>query len=212
MKDDRLMRRLRAAGRATAEPGDHAALFAQIVAKPGDPRLGNAPHERSSRLLGRKVPWTRARPRVFAGSTLGLAGIGAALLLALGGSAAPPAYAITQKADGTVFVQINFAGRQTLLAADGMLVAKYHETALINIASGPATVEGPVSCAPTPDPAAPGDPSPSGPAVTILLGQNGTATIPSGDTGAGTVHLTSCQTYVSYPHSNTGNTGNSGNT
>ena len=98
MKDDGLVRRLRAARAAAAEPGDHAALFARIVAEPGDPRLVEAPHERSSRLLGRKVrPWTRARPRVLAGSTLGLAGVGAALVLALSGSAAAPAFAITKE-------------------------------------------------------------------------------------------------------------------
>ena len=35
----------------------------------------------------------RLRPRVLAGGTLGLAGVGAALVLALGGSTAPPAFA-----------------------------------------------------------------------------------------------------------------------
>jgi len=107
MKDDSLMRRLRAGRPVAAEPGDHAALLARIVAEPGDPRLGEADHERSPRLLGRKVrPWTRARPRVLAGSTLGLAGIGAALVLALGGSATPPAFAVTRHHDGSVAVKI----------------------------------------------------------------------------------------------------------
>jgi hypothetical protein len=155
----------------------------------------------------------RLRPRALAGSTLGLAGVGAALVLVLGGSTASPAFAITQKDNGTVFVKINFGGQRTLMAADQTLIAKYHETAVINIAAGPATTEGPVNCTPTPDPYAPGDASPTGPTVTILLGSDGTGTIPSGDTGAGTVHLSGCQTYVSYPHSNTGsgNSGNSGN-
>ena len=48
------------------------------------------------------------RPRVLAGSTLGLAGVGAALVLALGGSAAPPAFAITKQGDGSVLVKLNY--------------------------------------------------------------------------------------------------------
>ena len=108
MKGDSLMRRLRAAKPVAAEPDNHAALFARIVAEPGDPRLVEAPHERSSRLLGRNVrPRTRARPRVLAGSSLGLVGVGAALVLALSGSAAPPAFAITRSGDGSVLVNIN---------------------------------------------------------------------------------------------------------
>ena len=43
MKGDSLIRRLRAARPATAEPVNHAALFARIVAEPGDPRLVEAP-------------------------------------------------------------------------------------------------------------------------------------------------------------------------
>jgi hypothetical protein len=152
----------------------------------------------------------RPRPRVLAGGTLGLAGVAAAALLAFSGTAATsPAYAITQKSDGTVFVKINFWGRQTLIAADTKLIARFHETALINTAPGPATVQGPVKCTPTPDRYVSGDPTPSGPPVKILLGTDGTGVIPSGDTGAGTVHLASCATYVSYPNSNSGS-GNTG--
>ncbi len=50
------------------------------------------------------------RPRVLAGGSLGLAGIGAGLLLALGagGAAAPTqAFAITKHSDGSVLVQLN---------------------------------------------------------------------------------------------------------
>lgn len=151
----------------------------------------------------------RTRPRLLAGSTLGLVGVGAALMLALGGSSAPPAYAITQTGDGTVFVKFSFVGARTLSDVDRDLIARFHETVLINTAPGPATVSGPVMCTPTPDTAVAGDPLPSGPRVKVLLGTDGTAVIPSGDTGAGTVHLSSCQTYVSYPHSSTG-TGNTG--
>ncbi len=50
------------------------------------------------------------RPRVLAGSSLGLVGIGAALLIAVGagGAAAPTqAFAITRHSDGSVLVQLN---------------------------------------------------------------------------------------------------------
>ncbi|MFZ0091595.1 MAG: hypothetical protein WAL63_18970 [Solirubrobacteraceae bacterium] len=151
------------------------------------------------------------RPRFLARGSLALVGVAAAVLFAFSGTAAtPPAYAITKKSDGTVLVKINYGGRRTLLAADGELVARFHETALVNPVPGPATVNGPVSCRPTPDTAAPGDPLPPGPRVKVLLGKDGTGVIPSGDTGAGTVHLSSCQTYVSYPDSNTGS-GSTGN-
>jgi hypothetical protein len=150
------------------------------------------------------------RPRVLAGSSLALVGVGAAVLLALSGTAATsPAYAITQKGDGTVFVKVNFGGRNTLLAAASKLVDKYHETILINTAPGQSTNPAPIDCTPTADTYAPGDPTPSGPRVKLLIGKDNTFVIPSGDTGAGTLHLVGCQTYVSYPHPNTGS-GNTG--
>ena len=171
--------------------------------------LSRAAHRELSNHSGQARARTRRpRPRLLAASTLGLAGVGAALVLVLGGSAAPPAFAITRASDGSVLVEFNYAGPRTLLDVDGTLVAKYHETILVNQASGPATIKGPVHCAPTPDPE--GN-LPSGPAVRVLLGDDGTGVIPAGDTGAGTVHLTSCNAYVSYPNSNTG-AGNSGNT
>ena len=50
----------------------------------------------------------RLRPRILAGSTLGLAGVAAALVLALGGTAATaPAFAITRASDGSVLVHLN---------------------------------------------------------------------------------------------------------
>jgi hypothetical protein len=169
--------------------------------------LSRAAHRELSTHSGRAQA-RRSRSRLLAAGTLGLAGVGAALVLALSGSAAPPAFAITRANDGSVLVKFNYAGPRTLLDVDGTLIAKYHETILVNEASGPATVKGPVLCVPTSDPA--GN-LPSGPAVRVLLGDDGTGIIPTGDTGAGTVHLTSCHAYVSYPNSNTG-AGNSGNT
>jgi hypothetical protein len=190
-----------------AEPGNHAALFARIVAEPGDPRLVEAPHERSSRLLGRKVrPWTRARPRVLAGSTLALAGVGAALVLALSGSAAPPAYAITRNGDGSVLVNINRL--QSLPAANHKLTAMgIHEQVTIYMASGAAPVSGPVTCT-----SARGA-NLSGPQLKVLVGKDGTEVIPplqtAGNTGVGTFHLDRC---VVTGDTGSGNTGNSGNT
>jgi hypothetical protein len=207
MKDDRLMRRLRAARPVAAEPGNHAALFARIVAEPGDPRLGEAPHERWSRILGRKVrPWTRARPRVLAGSTLGLAGVGTALVLALSGSAAPPAFAITTNGDGSVLVNINQL--QSLPAANHKLTAMgIHEQVTIYMTSGPAAVSGPVACTPAPGA------NVSGPPLKVLVGKDGTEVITpgqtAGNTGVGTYHLDRC---VVTGGTGSGNTGSSGNT
>jgi len=152
------------------------------------------------------------RPRALAGGSLGLAGVGAVVLLALGGTAATaPAYAITQKADGTVLVKINIFGHNTLLAADRKLVDTYHETVLINFAPGQASNTAPIDCAPTADAGAPGAPMPPGPRVKLLVGTDNTFVVPSGNTGPGTYHLVSCNTYVSYPNGSTGS-GNSGNT
>jgi hypothetical protein len=54
-----------------------------------------------------------------------------AVVLALSGTAATsPAYAITPKSDGTVFVKVNFGGPNTLLAAGTRLIDKYHETVI----------------------------------------------------------------------------------
>lgn len=44
--------------------------------------------------------------------------------------------------------------------------------------------------------------------MTVLLGKDGTGMIPSGNTGAGIVHLTACLLYIDAGPSNTGNTRN----
>jgi hypothetical protein len=205
MKGDSLMRRLRAAKPVAAEPDNHAALFARIVAEPGDPRLVEAPHERSSRLLGRNVrPRTRARPRVLAGSSLGLVGVGAALVLALSGSAAPPAFAITRSGDGSVLVNINQL--QSLPAANHKLTAMgIHEQVTIYMASGAAAVSGPVTCTPAPGA------NLSGPQLKVLVGKDGTEVIgtgqSAGNTGEGTFHLDHCVVTGDTGSGNTGNTG-----
>ncbi|MFZ0043141.1 MAG: hypothetical protein WAK93_17665, partial [Solirubrobacteraceae bacterium] len=142
--------------------------------------------------------------------TLGLAGVGVALVLALsaGGAAAPPAYAITQKNDGSVLVKFNTVTdgqpyHGYLYAVDRMLVSKYQEEILVNYAPGPAVVPGPVNCTPARDADAGMPKTP----VKVLLGANGTAVIPSGTTGAGTVHLGACSLFIDNPSSNAGNTG-----
>jgi hypothetical protein len=205
MTGDSLMRRLRAARPVAAEPDNHAALFARIIAGPGDPRLVEAPHEHSTRLLGRKVGrWTRARPRVLAGSTLGLAGVAAALVLALSGSAAPPAFAVTRSGDGSVLVSINRL--QSLPAANHKLTALgIHEQVTIYMASGAAAVSGPITCTPAPGA------NLSGPPLKVLVGKDGTEMIPSGqtagNTGAGTFHLDHCVVTGDTGSGNAGNTG-----
>jgi hypothetical protein len=154
------------------------------------------------------------RPRVLAGSSLGLAGAAAAALLALGGTAATtPAYAITQKSDGSVFLKLNFGAGKTLLAADSKLVDRYHETVMITTASGRSTSSAPINCVPTPDRDAPGDPTPPGPRVRLLVGKDNTFVGPmigpTGNSGPGIQHVVSCQAYLSFPQGST-DSGNSG--
>jgi hypothetical protein len=190
MREDRLMRRLRAARPVAAEPGDHEALLARIVAGPGDARLAQAPPERSFGFAARKMrPRTSARRRVLAGSTLGLAGAGAAVALALSGSAAPPAFAIARNNNGSVLVKIKRL--QSLPDANHQLAAMgIPEQVTIYMARGPAAVKGPVACTPAPGAKL------SGPPLRVLVGTNGTYRIGSGGTagviGINTYHLDHC--------------------
>ncbi len=177
-------------------------------------------HEHGPTLMQADRPEGRAggvrflrRPRVLAGSTLGLAGVGAALVLALGagGAAAPPAYAITHQADGSVLVTFNTVTdgqpyHGYLYAVDHMLATKYQETILVNYAPGRAVVPGPINCTPA---SVPAEDAGAKTPVKVLLGNDGTAVIPSGTTGAGTVHLSSCALFKALP--GTGNSGNAGN-
>ena len=144
------------------------------------------------------------RPRVLAGSTLGLAGVGAALVLALGGTAATtPAFAVTKKADGSVLVNLNYVTHQNLGQANAKLAAVGSgEQITIYMASGAATASGPVTCTPAA--------GVSGPTVKVLVGKDGTEVIAAGQSGGntaeGSFHLDRCTT--SNPGSdNAGNTG-----
>ncbi len=147
----------------------------------------------------------RPRPRLLAGSTLGLAGVGAALLLALGGSAAPPAFAVTRQHDGSVLVKVNVnaSTEPWVLGADRKLASMgIDEQIMVDTQPGAATVSGAVTCTPLA-----GVNTPAGPPVKVLLGPDGTQVIPSGNTGAGTVHLSGCAYYKSVGQSGSGNTG-----
>ena len=152
------------------------------------------------------------RPRVIAGSTLGLAGVGTALVLALGAAGSSPAYAITTNGDGSVLVKIN--EHSALPQANAKLTAMgIHEQIAIEMSPGAAATSGPVNCVPR-------GANVSGPPVKALVGTNGTEEISSGNTGAGTWHMAACHLYSTstthgdpfYGESNTdwGNTGSSG--
>jgi hypothetical protein len=193
MNDDRVMGRLRAARPVAPEPGDHAALFARIVAERGDPRLLEV--GRTTRL------WAHPRPRVLAGGTLGVAGVAVALAVALGGSTTPPAFAITRSGDGSVLVKINRL--ESLPDANRKLASMgIDERVTIYMATGPAALSGPVTCT-----RAPGS-NRSGPPLKVLVGKDGTEVISpgqtAGNTGTGVYHLDHC---VVAGSGNTGNTG-----
>lgn len=134
---------------------------------------------------------TPLRPRILAGGTLGLAGVGAALVLALsaGGATAPPAFAVTRHSDGSLTVNLANPG-QGLIGINRKLAAMgTNEHINFAMARGPAAVSGPVDCVP-----APAGATVSGPSVQVTVGPGGsnTQTIPSGNTGAGTWHVASC--------------------
>jgi hypothetical protein len=145
------------------------------------------------------------RPRILASSTLGVAGVGAALVLILGGSTAAPAFAVTKEGDGSVLVKLDYAKDQNLPQVNAKLVALgTGEQITIYMASGPASVGGPVTCTPTS--------GASGPSVKVLDGTNGTEVIApgesAGNTAEGTFHLARCTVA---PASDTGpGTGNTG--
>jgi hypothetical protein len=146
----------------------------------------------------------RSRPRILAGSTLGLAGVGAALVLALSGSAAPPAFAITKQDDGSVLVHLNYVKNLNLAQVEQKLEDMgTNEQITIYMAAGAAPVSGPVTC--TPEAGA------SGPQVKVLVGKDGTEVIAPGQSGGntaeGTFHLNHCVVSSDAGSGNSGNTG-----
>ena len=145
------------------------------------------------------------RPRVVAGSTLGLVGVGTALVLGLGGAAATaPAYAVTRSNDGSVLVQLNYNASQNLPQVNRKLAEMgTNEQITIYMAPGAATANGAVACTP--------EPGISGPTVKVLVGSNGTEVVAAGqsagNTAEGTFHLDHCTTAGNTGTGNTGNTG-----
>jgi hypothetical protein len=163
-----------------------------------------AREERAARSSGTPGQARRLRPRVLAGSTLGLAGVGAALVLALSGSAAPPAFAVTRQDDGSVLVKVNVDVKQAWVAGADRKLASLgiDEQIAPTYQAGTAPVSGPVTCTPLGVAN-----TPAGPPVRVLLGTNGTQVVPSGTTGAGsTVHISRC-VYYKTPIPGGGNTG-----
>jgi len=179
MKNDNEMDRLRAARPPVPQPADdHAARFAQTVAEPGDPRLADPATIGNAHSARR---WT-VRPRIAAGGSLGLATVVTGLVLAFSGSTAPPAFAITHNADGSLLVHLYHveavpAAEQQVNAIMGM-----QERLIVGINRGPATVPGPITCS-TAD---------QGQRVEMLLGSDGTDIVPAGVRGAGPWHLVIC--------------------
>jgi hypothetical protein len=156
--------------------------------------LADRPEPGRARLL--------RRPRVLAGSTLGLAVAGAALVLGLGAATSTPAFAISTNADGSVTVTMN-NGDSIVAVNDKLTSMGIHEQIIIRMAPGRAPASGPVTCTP-----APGTSNLPGPPLKVLVGNNGTEVIASGatagNTGEGTWHLAAC--HVNTP-GDTGNTG-----
>lgn len=169
---------------------EHGATLAQIE-RPVPGRAGAA------RFL--------RRPRFLAGGTLGLAGVGTALVLALGGTAATtPAFAITRASDGSVLVHLDYVKDQNLPQVQQKLASMgIQENVGIEMGSGAASVSGPVTCKQQPGATTP---------VKVLVGANGTETIAAGqsagNTAEGSFHLISC-TVTSNAAGNSGSAGNS---
>ena len=152
------------------------------------------------------------RPRVLAGSMLGLAGVGTALVLTLGASSLP-AYAVTTNGDGSVLVTINQVS--ALPQANAKLTAMgIHEQVTIYMAPGAAAVSGPVTCSPALGA------NVSGPPLKVLVGKDGTEVIrpgqtsgntglgqTAGNTGVGTYHLDHCVVTGDTGSASSGNTG-----
>lgn len=157
-------------------------------------RFGDELNRAARRELSATSAPARARiprPRFLAGGTLGLAGVGTALVLALGGSTAAPAFAITTNGSGAVLVHLNYNANQNLPGVNAQLAAMgTGEAVTIYMAAGAASVSGPVSCT--------AGSGVSGPPVKVLVGADGTEVIAAGqsagNTAEGSFHLDHCTT------------------
>ncbi|MFZ0387752.1 MAG: hypothetical protein WAL22_18960 [Solirubrobacteraceae bacterium] len=111
------------------------------------------------RTFGAATTWARRRrPRLLAGSSLGLAGIGAAVVFGLSGTAATtPAFAITRHDDGSVLVQLN--SQEDIAQANQKLVAMgINEQITLYSNATPTAATTPEDCAQGPDAPAPNPP------------------------------------------------------
>jgi hypothetical protein len=146
---------------------------------------------------------TRRRSRLLASSSLGLAGIGAAVLIALSGTAATsPAFAITKHDDGSVLVQLN--GQEDIAQANQKLAAMgINEQITLYSNPKPTAAGGAEGCIP-----GPGAGVPSPPIKVVVNTDNADNT---GTTGA-VVCVVGPHTYTGPYPGNSGDTdsGNSG--
>jgi hypothetical protein len=111
------------------------------------------------RARGAVTMWARRRrPRVLAGSSLGLACAGAAVLVALSGTAATsPAFAITRHDDGSVLVQLNH--QEDIGQANQKLTAMgINEQITLYLNSTPTDAAAPGDCIPGPGAGVPNPP------------------------------------------------------
>ncbi len=143
------------------------------------------------------------RPRVLAGSSLGLAGVGAALVLALGGSTAAPAFAVTASQRRLSAGALNYNADQNLPQANAKLASMgIDEAVTIHMATGAASTNGAVTCSQGQAASTP---------VKVLVGDGGTESIAAGasagNTAEGSFHLDHC---IVSSDSGTGNSGNTG--
>jgi hypothetical protein len=143
-----------------------AALRASITLDLARGQQAGAPPTAPARRFG----LSRLPPRTLAGGTLGLAGVGAALVLVLsaGGAAAPPAFAITTHSDGSVLVQLN---RQEDLGQANQKLAAMGTGEQITLYNSPRPTagRGPVTCTPWPGAGVPNPP------VKLIVDTDGTA-------------------------------------
>lgn len=192
MKNDNAMDRLRAARPAPPPPADdHDARFAQTVAEPGDPRLASPTATAKTRSARR---WT-TRPRILAGGSLGLAGVAAGLVFAFSGSTAPPAFAVTQNADGSLLVHLyRFSPAQLQILTQQLNAGGIPGQISFGTWHGAAPVPGPITCS---------NDVPGAQQVKMLLGSDGTYVVPAGQQGAGSWHLVECLVFPAKGATNT---------
>jgi hypothetical protein len=157
------------------------------------------------RSPGAVTAWARRRhSRLLASSSLGLAGLGAAGLIALSGTAGTtPAFAITRHDDGSVLVQLN--GQEDIAQANQKLAAMgiNEQITLYSPNPEPTAASQPENCTPGPGAGVPNPP------IKVVVNTNNADN--TGTTGA-VVCVVGPHTYSGpYPgNSNDPGSGNSG--